>query len=236
MRIPTQTARGAFVAVSLAVAATALSAAAPTADVPLALSYRNDLADGLTSDGATSLSGLPYQYVNGLPDNVGAILKAGGNLIYTAQYDPKTPIRRAICLNFGAQASPFGAQVLCPHANQDMANPLDNLTKGTPLTTMHYGDAVTKRLQVWWDDASAGYRFHVRYGGDMNGDGVADVLPVNVACIAPADPAQPCTQWTVTSNGLTIVGRSKLLRGGQLGTFEFLGYYELPFELTLTKQ
>jgi hypothetical protein len=210
--------------------------AAPTSDVPLALSYRDDAADGLTSDGMMSLSGLPYGYVNGLPDNIGAILKGGGNLIYTAQYDPKTPIRRAVCLHFGTQASPFGAQTLCPAANQNMAAPLGNLTASVPLSAMHYGDTVTKRLQVWWDDAAAGYRYHVRYGGDMNGDGVADVPPISVTCVAPATVAQPCAQWTVTNGGLTIAGRSKLLRGGQLGTFEFLGYYDLPFEVTLSRQ
>lgn len=149
--------------------------ATPASDVPLALSYRDDAADGLTSDGMMSLSGLPYQYVNGLPDNIGAILKGGGNLIYTARYDSKTPIRRELCLRFGMQASPFGAQTLCPPANQTMAAPLDNLTGSTALSAMHDGDTVTKRLQVWWDDTAAGYRYHVRYGGDMNGDGVADV-------------------------------------------------------------
>src|SRR4051812_43778979 len=120
-------------------------AAAPGSDIPLALSYRNDPADGLTSDGLMSLSGQPYQYVDGLPDNVSAILIGGGNFIYSAQYDPKRPIRRALCLNFGSQASPFGAQVVCPHANQNMAAPLDNLTNSTPLSAMHPGDAVAKR-------------------------------------------------------------------------------------------
>jgi len=50
---------------------------------------------------------------------------------------------------------------------------------------MHYGDAVAKRLQVWWDDPAAGCRYHVRCGGDMNSDGVADVPTVTVTCVAP---------------------------------------------------
>jgi hypothetical protein len=210
--------------------------AARNVDVPLGVSYRNDPYDGVTSDGQLSLGGLPFQYVNGLPDNIGAVLKGGGNLIYTAQYDPKTPIRRALCINFGTQVSPLGAQVLCPAANQNMDPPLDNLTASTPLSAMHYGDSVMKRMQVWWDNASAGYRYHVRYGGDMNGDGVADAPPITVVCIAPTNAAEPCAQWNVDAGAYTIVGRSKLLKGGQLGSFEFLGLYDLPFEITLTRQ
>ncbi len=224
-----------LVSTVLAVSAAA-HAAKPSPDVPLALTFRNDVSDGLTSDGQLSLSGLPYQYVNGLPDNIGAILKMGGNLIYTGQYDPKTPIRRAICINFGAQTSPLGGQVLCPAANQNMDPPLDNLTASTPLTAMHYGDSITKRMQIWWDNTSTGYRYHVRYGGDMNGDGVADAPPLTVLCIAPTDTSQPCSTWTVEATAYTIVGRSKLLKSGQLGSFEFLGFFDLPFETTLTRQ
>jgi hypothetical protein len=223
-----------FIALA-AIAASAGLQAARTTDVPVALSYRNDVADGVTSDGLMSLSGLPYQYVNGVADNIGAILKGGGNLIYTAQYDASVTPRRAICIGFGEQASPLGVQQLCAHANQNMAPPLDALTSSPPLTAMHYGDSVDKRLQIWWDDASTGYRYQIRYGGDMNGDGVADAPNITVSCVSPTNATQSCAQWAVTSDAYTIVGRSKLLKGGQLGSFEFLGYYNLPFQMTVSK-
>jgi hypothetical protein len=224
-------------AVTLAAALGAgVHAGKPPADTPLALNYRNADSDGVVSDGRLSLSSLPFQYVNGQADNIGAILKGGGDFLFTAQYDTSVPARRQICLDFASQPNPWGTAIHCAPANQNMAPPLDSTAINVPLTSLHYGESLEKRLQIWWDDNTSGYRYHVRYGGDMNDDHVADVAALTVTCVAPVNPLAPCAAWTVTNDGNTILGRSGLSKRGQLGPFEFLGFYDLAFEATLTAQ
>ena len=204
----------------------------PVPDTALKVELRDAAGDGLKSDGMKSLSGLPFDYVHGLPDNVIAILQgSSGNYRFETQYDTSVPVRRHLCFDFGAQPVPFSSSAFCVEAVQAMLAEFD-ATANARIQDLRYGQSVKKRTRIEWSDASVQY--YLGYGTDVNGDLVADTPPVTVTCTAPPDPSLPCATWTMTPDGEASLSRAQVLNpGGKLGPQQLVGYYDMPFLGTL---
>lgn len=182
----------------------------------------------MRSDGLTSFTGSPSDYVHGSEDNTLAILQSSsGNYLFSTRLDTRKPLRRRLCLDFGAQPSPFAS----PHC----ADVVFGTIGDERLQDMRYGDVLDKRARHEW--TAGGYRYYLGFGTDWNGDGALDTLPVTVACTAPElSPTSPCTFWTMTPTGQASLVRQQVLKGGRLGPPTFIGYYDMPFEVSFTRK
>ena len=220
----------------LAVAATA-AGSRPQVDLPVYLWFGNAAADALTSDGRTvTVNGIVADYADGL-ENVLAIIQAGGNFRFSTAANARKAVERRLCVDFGTQFAdqgmlvPFGdgAARQCVNITEAMhAYPAGDVQ----IQSLRYGQSVQKLVRFGWIDN--GYYFRIGYGSDMNQDGIMDSPPVNVTCIAPADPNVACTRWLLAPQqtlGTAALFRFQVLKQGE-GPAEFIGNFSMPFSET----
>jgi hypothetical protein len=217
----------------------AVAAAGPaTTEVQLRVTYRDaspspvegaaPIRDGVRSDGLTSFTGSTDHYVHGVDDNALVIIQDTGNYRFSTRLDTRKPLRRRLCLDFGAQVSPFTS----PYC----ADVLIGMHGDGRIQDMRYGDMLMdKRLKHSWN--AGGYEYRLHFGGDWNQDGVYDSPSPIMTCTATASsPASPCTAWTMASTGYATLSRVQILSKGKLGPPEFIGYYDMPFEASFARR
>ncbi len=209
---------------SLTLAASGLMAAAPPREVQLKVTYRDamgTLSDGVTSDGLVSFTGIGAQYVHGSDDNVLAILQDTGNFRFSTRLDTRKPLRRRLCLNFGTQPITFPAP--------GCTDVLTGMHGDGRIQEMAYGEVLAKRVRLTWN--ANGYDYHLGYGTDWNFDGTYDTVPVSVSCASATQSSTSCDGWVMSTTGRASLSREQVLKGGKHGPTEFLGYYDMNFEV-----
>lgn len=204
----------------------------PSEAVHLRATYRDATApaipDGVRSDGLTSLTGSADHYVHGAEDNTLVVIQDSGHYRFSTRLDTRKPLRRRLCLDFGTQVAPIPSQYC--------TDVLIGMHGDGRIQDMRYGDVLTaQRLKHSWD--ADGYEYRLHYGGDWNQDGVYDSPAPMITCTSSPSPSSACTAWTMESTGHATLSRVRILsKGGKLGEPEFIGNYDMPFEVSFVRK
>ena len=118
------------------------------------------------------------------------------------------------------------------------------------VASLHPGQSTQKLVRWEWE--ADGYSYRLGYGSDFDRDGVPDAPPAMVTCIEPpGQPTASCTKWTMAPaaaagyqteaganvpDGTAVYWRAKILKGGNEGDPELIGYYVMPFSETFTRK
>lgn len=182
-------------------------------EIALDIMFRDDVADGVTSDDG----GLYYDGV----DRVGAVLMENGNLSFDwAQVKGKqTPIR-FVHVDFGGQAgAPAGGAV------DGFITTADPNGSGG-LANMSDGGMADFALQVLWQVDAENTQYHLRYGSTCDIAFTAD--PATAVFATHEDE----NRWEIDGGGANLC--SSPIKGG--GGMQLIGTFSMPLRLTLERQ
>lgn len=235
--------------------AAVLSAGKTPPDVPIDL-WLGPQTQGLTPDGGTAIyNNVMADYIDGL-QNVTAVIQGGGNFRFLTQSSTRQPVQRTVDVNFGAQAPNAQIPFFPTGASEDQVNILEAMlgypigTTTADIASLHPTQSTAKLVRWGWQ--ADGYYYRLGYGSDFDRDGVPDTPPVIVTCVEPSDDlSAPCTKWTMApaaaagfhteagdnvADGTAVYWRAKVLKGGNEGSPELIGYYVMPFSETFTRK
>ena len=241
---------------ALGLSAVALSAGRTPPDIPINLWFGSS-TQGLTSDGGTVFyNNVQADYIDG-QQNVSAVIQGGGNFRLLTQSNTRQPVQRFVDINFGSQT----ANAMIPFFPSGLSDERVNVVQAvvgfplgsatTAIADLHPMGSTMKIVRWNWDE-SDGYSYHLGYGSDVDRDGVPDSPPVVVNCVEPAnDATAACAKWTMAPvsgwsspteagnpapDGTAVYWRTKILKGGNEGSPQLIGYYVMPFSETFTRK
>ena len=241
---------------AVALSAAVISAAKTPPDIPINLWLASD-GQALTSDGQQAFAnGVWADYIDGL-QNVLATIQGGGNFRFSTESNTRQPLQRLVDVNFGSQTPNPNIPFFSTGLSDQRVNTVQSML-GYPLGSntaavagLHPGQSTQKLVRWDWEEAD-GYSYRLGYGSDFDRDGVPDSPPVIVSCIEPAgQPTAPCTKWSMApaaaagyqteaganiTDGTAVYWRAQILKGGNEGPPELIGYYVMPFSETFTRK
>ena len=208
-----------------AVAAMALASLAPmerlhaakpsSPDVPVAMLMRDNLADGIRSDGLG-------EYRHGLL-NVRSVLN--GNFLFDTNDNSRLDLGRRLHLDFHGQSTPVFS-TLDVDVFIGSLGAAGNPSVDGDLRVMSLSQILLRRTRINWVDGNLQY--HLRWDGPDNGHGF-------LAFTCTVHNGTVCTRWSVAPNGNGLAGLYSIATKGNATEIPH-GTYSMPFEMTLDRQ